>query len=324
MAMNFTSVFDYVVEVGLGQTVTFVGGAATVSDEIGKKLLRFIEGHPEFGIALNDPNVDADVVVTLKVLNPDDLADGANLVWDADLRAAVAGAGGGTGGGSVNTVNGVTPDAGGNVALAPADIGAATAAQGAKADTAVQPGSLGTAASADSTDFATAAQGALAASAVQPATMTAAIDALVGGAPGLLDTLGEIAAQLEADETTAGALTNTVAGKMDKTANLSDLADLPTARDNLGLGSAAIADSSAFATAAQGTKADTAIQPADLVTVARMPARSLLAAYYDGSTWEARPTADTQKTVFYFALTAADPTPADFVSGVDYLFKPGA
>ena len=44
----------------------------------------------------------------------------------------------------------------------------ATAAQGAKADTATQPADLGTAAATDSTDYATAAQGTLADSAVQP------------------------------------------------------------------------------------------------------------------------------------------------------------
>ncbi len=50
-----------------------------------------------------------------------------------------------------------------------ADIGDfATAAQGAKADSAVQPEDLGTAAGADTGDFATAAQGAKADSAVQP------------------------------------------------------------------------------------------------------------------------------------------------------------
>lgn len=42
----------------------------------------------------------------------------------------------------------------------------------------------------------------------------------------------------------------------------------PAARDNLGLGSAAIADSSAFATAAQGGKSDTAVQPGALAAVA--------------------------------------------------------
>ena len=55
----------------------------------------------------------------------------------------------------------------------PADIGAATAAQGALADTAVQPEDLGTAAAADAGDFATAAQGAKAdASDVAQITLT--------------------------------------------------------------------------------------------------------------------------------------------------------
>jgi len=52
-----------------------------------------------------------------------------------------------------------------------ADAAFATAAQGALADSATQPGDLGTAAAADATDFATAAQGALAATAVQPAAL---------------------------------------------------------------------------------------------------------------------------------------------------------
>lgn len=59
----------------------------------------------------------------------------------------------------------------------------ATAAEGALASTAVQPGDLGTAAYADTGDFATAAEGALAASALQPAEIkssnfTAANDGL--------------------------------------------------------------------------------------------------------------------------------------------------
>lgn len=77
----------------------------------------------------------------------------------------------------------------------------ATAAQGTKADTAVQPGDLGTAAAANTGDFATAAQGTKADSAVQPED----------------------------------------------------------------LGTAAAADTGDFATAAQGTKADSAVQPEDLV-----------------------------------------------------------
>jgi len=81
----------------------------------------------------------------------------------------------------VQSVNGKT----GNVVLSAADVGAATAAQGDLADSAVQPGdlaavatsgaysdlsgrpTLGTAAAADADDFATAAQGLLADSAVQ-------------------------------------------------------------------------------------------------------------------------------------------------------------
>ena len=123
----------------------------------------------------------------------------------------------------------------------------ATTAQGAKADTAVQPGSLGsastqsnsafilagslgTASTAPSSQFATAAQGALAATAAQ------------------------------------------------KSSNLSDLTSASSARTNLGigtagtqansafiaagsLGTASTAPSSQFATAAQGATADAALQP---------------------------------------------------------------
>ena len=54
-----------------------------------------------------------------------------------------------------------------------ADAAFATAAQGELADTATQPGDLGTAAAADAEDFATAEQGAKADTAVQPADLTA-------------------------------------------------------------------------------------------------------------------------------------------------------
>jgi hypothetical protein len=50
--------------------------------------------------------------------------------------------------------------------------------------------------------------------------------------------------------------------------NLSDLTSASTARSNLGLGTAATSNTGDFATAAQGTLADSAVQPGDLATVA--------------------------------------------------------
>lgn len=49
-----------------------------------------------------------------------------------------------------------------------------------------------------------------------PTDITTAINALVNSAPGVLDTLGEIAAALQADESAAAALAALVAGKVDK------------------------------------------------------------------------------------------------------------
>lgn len=79
-----------------------------------------------------------------------------------------------------------------DTAIQPDDLGTAaaadtgdfaTAAQGEKADTAIQPGDLGTAAAADTDDFATAAQGAKADSAVQPDDLAhpGLINAIING-----------------------------------------------------------------------------------------------------------------------------------------------
>jgi len=74
---------------------------------------------------------------------------------------------------------------GGTDPLTPADIGAATSAQGTLAGTAVQPGDLGTAATTDATAYATAAQGTLAGTAVQPAALTAGLATKMSVADGV-------------------------------------------------------------------------------------------------------------------------------------------
>ena len=164
----------------------------------------------------------------------------------------------------------------------------ATSAQGAKADTATQPGDLGTAAAEDVGYFATAAQGALADSAVQPGDL--ATVATTGSYNDLTDkpsagsgTVTSVAMSVPtglavsgSPVTTTGTLALTYASgyEIPTTAKQTEWdtaysdrlkwdggstgLTASTGRTSLGLGTAATTAATDYATAAQGGKADTA------------------------------------------------------------------
>ena len=166
----------------------------------------------------------------------------------------------------------------------------ATAAQGAKADTATQPGDLGTAAAEDVGYFATAAQGALADSAVQPGDL--ATVATTGSYNDLTDkpsagsgTVTSVAMSVPtglsvsgSPVTTSGTLAVTYATgyAIPTTAKQTEWdtaytdrnkwdggstgLNAATGRTSLGLGTAATTAATDYATAAQGAKADSALQ----------------------------------------------------------------
>ncbi|EKN6208969.1 phage tail protein [Yersinia enterocolitica] len=71
------------------------------------------------------------------------------------------------------------------------------------------------------------------------AFVQAAIAALVASSPAALDTLKELADALGNDPNFATTMTNALAGKMDKAQNGSDIANVATFLENLGLGDAA-------------------------------------------------------------------------------------
>jgi hypothetical protein len=121
----------------------------------------------------------------------------------------------------------------------------ATAAQGAKADTAVQPGELGTAAGADTGDFATAAQGAKADTAVQP------------------ESINNVDNTSDADKPVSGPQQTALDAKADKTQTLSG-GGLAATSGTLGADPTVAVTAAAEADVRLGTAADRAITPAAL------------------------------------------------------------
>jgi hypothetical protein len=166
----------------------------------------------------------------------------------------------------------------------------ATAAQGALADTAVQPADIGTAAAEDVGYFATAAQGALADSAVQPgdlATVATSGDytdlSNKPTIPANLDDLGDVVITTPSNSqilsyngtnwvnVNAGSGSGDVVGPasaVDSGVALFDGTTGKLIKDGGVLGTAAFTATGDYATAAQGALADTATQPGDLATVA--------------------------------------------------------
>lgn len=84
------------------------------------------------------------------------------------------------------------------------------------------------------------------------AFVQAAIAALVGSSPEALDTLNELAAALGNDPNFATTVTNSLAGKMDKSANGSDIENVSVFLQNLGLGELSTAGVSGGSLTASG------------------------------------------------------------------------
>ena len=168
------------------------------------------------------------------------------------IRPAASGGGGGVS--DHGGLTGLGDDDHGQYALADGTRGDfATTAQGDLADTAVQPSALSDAITAH-----TAATDPHGDRAYTDAQIIASLANFVAGAPGILDTWLEMVTAIQADQTGLAALTTVVAGKLAKASNLSDLADIPTARTNLGLGSAATTAASAYDAAGAAAAAQAA------------------------------------------------------------------
>ena len=201
-----------------------------------------------------DTRIALQVGANLDLSNQDtgDLAEGTNLYYTnarADARASAA----------------ITALGLGSAATT-ASTDYATAAQGALAASATQPGDLGTAATTAATDYATAAQGTLAASATQPGDLATVA---TSGSYNDLTNLPSLFSGAYADLTGKPTLFSGA---------YADLTGKPT------LGTAAATASTDYATAAQGTTADSALQ-AETITLTTL--KSVAAAAADFAAFQA-------------------------------------
>ena len=199
-----------------------------------------------------DARADVRVDAGFTAKSTSDLSEGTNLYYTdarADTRATAA-----------ITALGL------GTAATTAATAYATAAQGALAASATQPGDLGTAATTAATDYATAAQGTLAASATQPGD------------------LGAVATSNDYDDLTnlptlfSGAYADLTGKPTLFSGAYADLTGKPT------LGTAAATASTDYATAAQGTTADSALQ-AETITLTTL--KSVAAAAADFAAFQA-------------------------------------
>ena len=135
---------------------------------------------------------------------------------------------------------------------------AAVAASGSYTDLSNTP-ALGSAAAHNADEFATAAQGAKADSALQSSVVDTDVTLSANSD-------GRIASQKAVKAYVDGKSSALDADVLHKSQNLADLPDKAQARTNLGLGNAALRDAGEFATAAQGAKADGALQASAIGT----------------------------------------------------------
>ena len=166
---------------------------------------------------------------------------------------------GGSGGGAVDSVNGKT----GDVVLSASDVGAATTAQGAKADTAVQPSAL------SGKENTLSAGANITIDRTNPSAPV--ISASGGGGGGAVDSVNGKTGAVTLTASDVGAATAAQGAKADTATQGGYIkpgagipkTDLATAvQTSLGKADTALQDAGAFATSAQGTKADSAVQPA--------------------------------------------------------------